>query len=56
MTGWKTGLEKGAAIANGTDKQGNTIGQLGILAQLCCVQGAPSSICIVGKDAAATAA
>ena len=55
-TGWKTGLDEGAAIADGADKQGNAMGQFGILAQLCWVQGAPSSICIVGEDAAATAA
>ena len=32
------------------------MGQLGILAQLCDVQGAPSSICIIGEVTAVTAA
>ncbi|MDO8986449.1 hypothetical protein [Cypionkella sp.] len=50
------GFTVGGTTAADTDKQGNTIGQFGILAQLCCVQGAPSAICIIGAVAAATAA
>ena len=44
------------ATAAGTDRQGTTKGQSGILAQLCDVQGVPSSICIIGEVTAVTAA
>lgn len=44
------------ATAVEAGKQGSAIGQFGILAQLCWVQGMPSSICIIGMVTAETAA
>jgi hypothetical protein len=53
---WNTELATDVRTAAATDKQGNAIGQFGIVAQLCDVQGVPSSICIIGEVPAATAA
>ena len=56
MTGKNTGLGEKFAIATFTERQGNTMGQFGILAQSFGMQGAPPAICIIGGVVLPTAA
>jgi hypothetical protein len=54
--GRNTDLATDVGTAAATDMQDSAMGQFGIVAQLCDVQGVPSSIFIVGVVSAATAA
>lgn len=53
---WNSDVVTCTATAANPGRPDSTIGQSGILAQPCCGQGAPSSICITGEETDETAA